>query len=436
MKKKTLLLLALSVGVLAGCGSGPDNGSNGGGGDGGKITLTFGNPITGGDGTAMRTLVRNFNAEYAGEIEVTETFVSETEFYESLLMTIPMKRAFNVALVHSYRVSAFANRGLLTPLQPIIDGSEVNVDRSQYIPGVFDAMYFNDQLYGIPLDIHTTILYYNKDLLDMYGVAVPTNRAELLTAAKMMPNTDTGGWGLPLSTTWPSEYIYTTALYQNGGVEINENSEPAYNSPAGLTALDMLSSIIHEHKVSPLNVAVDGDLMMFNQGKAMFHINGNWMLASVEENAAAAGFNFGVTSLAKMFTDDPNTEHASKVHSRSHVFVIPDGRLKDDEKQAALTFINYMTENATLWAEAGGHVPANNTARETAEYAELVHQPNYGDVNDFQLNPPSPYWYEAYSPVFSRVTTALSRADANYNDLLAAAVDEGKQLVAEAKSMV
>ena len=39
---------------------------------------------------------------------------------------------------------------------------------------------------------------------------------------KEMPNNDTEGY-VSFSTTWPSEWIYTTAFFQNNGVEIDEN---------------------------------------------------------------------------------------------------------------------------------------------------------------------------------------------------------------------
>lgn len=395
-----------------------------------NVAITYGNPITGADGTAMRQLVNMFNTQYEGQINVTETFMTENEFYESLLLTIPMKRAYDVALVHSYKIQSYANKNLIVPIQDIIDDAGIELNRDDYIPAVFDGMKFNNTLYGIPLDIHTIILYYNKTLLNSHGVDVPTNRAELLTAAKKMPNNTAGGWGLPLSTTWPSEYIYTTALYQNGGSEIDANDNPIYNNTAGVNALNSFADLIHTHQISPTNVSVDSDLMLFNQGKAMFHINGNWMLNSVAES----GVDFGVTTLSKMFTTDYTADYSSDIYARSHCFVLPDGRNTTIKQQAALVFMKFMTENAYLWANSGGHVPASNIARATEEYLALPHHANYGDVDHFRLNAPSPYYYEAFSPVFSRVTTALTNPSYNAQALLDAAVAEGIQLVLEAKN--
>ncbi len=435
MKTMTLLSsLAFAVMALTACGGSGTETSSSSLDDSGSVVfdnvaITYGNPITGADGIAMRQLVSRFNEEYEGRINVTETFMSETEYYESLLLTIPMKRAFDIALVHSYKIASFANKNLIVPLQNVIDTADIDIQQSDYIESVYDSMYFEDSLYGIPLDIHTIVLYYNKDLLSARSLDVPTNRGELIAAAQAMPNNSTGGWGLPLATAWPSEYIFTTALYQNGGLEIDAEDNPAYNTAEGATALQMVTDLIHTYHVSPTNVSVDSDLMLFNQGKAMFHINGDWMLNSVIES----GVNFGVTTLSKMFTTNYETAYADDIASRSHCFVLPDGRNDAIKQQAALVFAKYVTENASLWADRGGHVPASNIARATDEYLALEHHANYGDVDHFRLNATSPYYYEAFAPVFSRVSTALATSTYDAMTLLNAAAAEGVQLVAEAK---
>ncbi|HKM02680.1 MAG TPA: extracellular solute-binding protein [Bacilli bacterium] len=392
------------------------------------VQITYGNPITGSDGTAMRRLVREFNAEFEGQINVQETFMSELEYYESLNITIPMKRAYDVALVHSYKVAAFANKNLLFPIADLIEEAKIEISREDYLPDVFDSMLFDEQLYGVPLDIHTTVLYYNQDLLDQYSATVPTKRSELIAAAKKMPNTNAGGWGMPLAAAWPSEYIYTTAFYQFGGVEIDSEANPSYNNQIGVDALKSVADLIHVEKISPLNVSVDSDLMLFNQGKAMFHINGDWMINSMKES----GINFGVTSLSKMFNETGAS--ADKMASRAHTFVLPQGRNQTLKQQASLTFMKWMTEHAYIWAEGGGHVPASNIARESEEYLALPHHADYGNVLDFKLNPTSPYYYEAFSPVFQQVTKALQTPSYNALELLNQAASEGRQLVLEAKS--
>lgn len=393
-----------------------------------NVKITYGNPITGADGAHMRKLVADFNKEYKGKIEVSESYLTETSYYEALELTIPMNKGYDVSLIHSYKVASYADKGLLVPLNDAIATSKIDVSRENYLTNVYDACVFDSKQYGIPLDIHTTLLYYNKDHLAKYNLEVPTNRAELLNACSKMPNTNAGGWGLPLSVEWPSEYIYTTALYQNGGKELNSEGNPGFNTPEGKKALQTMTDIIHKYKYSPTNVNVDGDLTMFCQGKAMFHIQGDWMLQSVKDS----GVNFGVTSLSNMFTDT-TSEYSDDVYARSHVFAIPTNKKLTTEKtQAILTFIKYITEHAYIWAESG-HIPANNNARETDEYKALPYHSSFGNLDSYRLNEPSPYYYEGYSPVFARVTTALSKADANIDSEFEEAYGEGVDAIIMAK---
>ena len=250
-------------------------------------------------GTAMRRLVREFNAEFEGQINVQETFMSELEYYESLNITIPMKRAYDVALVHSYKVAAFANKNLLFPIADLIEEAKIEISREDYLPDVFDSMLFDEQLYGVPLDIHTTVLYYNQDLLDQYSATVPTKRSELIAAAKkcLTPMRVAGECHLPRHG---RANIFIQPPFINlAGVEIDSEANPSYNNQIGVDALKSVADLIHVEKISPLNVSVDSDLMLFNQGKAMFHINGDWMINSMKES----GINFGVTSLSKMFNE-------------------------------------------------------------------------------------------------------------------------------------
>ena len=60
--------------------------------------------------------------------------------------------------------------------------------------------------------------------------------------------------------------IFYTALYQNGGKELIDTLMPAFNSAAGVAALKSVADLIHVEKISPLNVSVDADLLMFQQG--------------------------------------------------------------------------------------------------------------------------------------------------------------------------
>jgi multiple sugar transport system substrate-binding protein len=433
MKKLILVILVMTISLsLFACRGGattpiPTD-------EGEKISLKFWNSLTGADGSVMRQLISQFNSEHTDQIEVIETFTNEVDYYTNINLLVPMKKGPDVMIMHSYLVQSYANTGLIIPLEDYMTTSEADINTSDYISEIVNSLYFENELYGIPLDVHTIGIYYNQDLLDKYDLAVPTNRTELIAAAKTVQTgekvTNNQFWGLPLSTVWPSEWIFTASLYQNNGLEIDSNGDPAYHSAEGVAALKAITDLIHVEGLSPLNLSVDQDLFMFQTGKALFHIQGSWMLNSMIES----GINFGVLPVSSMFNLS-ETPTKDQIPVRSHTFVVPQPSVtvSDARKEAIMTFIKYLGDHSYIWATAG-QIPASNIARATAEYQALPYHAGFGDLNDFRISAQSPYFHQAFSPIYSRVTAAMSNANYNAQLLLSAAVEEAMLLLEEARS--
>ena len=258
---------------------------------------------------------------------------------------------------------------------------------------------------------------------------MPTNRADFIATAKAVQAANKDVWGLPLSTMWPSEWLYTTALYQNSGDEVADDGNPAFNTPAGVTALTMVSDLVHNEGLTQLNLATDDDLSLFRQGKALFHIQGSWMLNSIKE----ADFEFGVMPVSNLFTTIGGAT-SGQIASRSHVFVSPKKRIADYKQPAMIEFIKWMGEHGVDWAEAG-QVPAMNSVRETAEYKALPYHANFGLPENFRLAEPSPFVRSGYNPVFAQVTIAMATPNYNAQSLIDTAYSEARKLVKEQKEL-
>ncbi len=70
----------------------------------------------------------------------------------------------------------FAAAGWAMPLDERFPPSE----QGKFFDGCIQADLWNDQIYGVPLNIDAGILYYRKDLLDKYGFAPPTTWPEMI----------------------------------------------------------------------------------------------------------------------------------------------------------------------------------------------------------------------------------------------------------------
>src|SRR5690554_450575 len=252
------------------------------------IVINYWNSITGADGVMMRDLVRRFNDEYEGKYEVLETYTPENDYYDNLNLLIPQHRGPDVALIHSHRIYGHYRNDLIVPFDDWLEDTKVEISLNDYVEDVVTANTIEDEVYSIPLDLHTVGVYYNKTLLEKYDLEVPTNREEFIDAAQIVQEgeraTKSNFYSIPLSTMWPSEWIYTTALYQNGGREVIGTEEPGFNDEQGILAMEAVADLIHVENLSSNNVAVDADLFMFQNGNALFHIQGSWMLNAINES--------------------------------------------------------------------------------------------------------------------------------------------------------
>lgn len=435
MKRKLsliMILVLLCTGLTA-CG-GKDSTENNNAGSGKEVTISYWNPLTGADGAYMRQLVSMFNKEYDGTYEVVETYTAETDYYTNLQTLVPLGKGPDVSIMHSYLVQSYAYNDIIQPIEKMIEASGTDIKRDDYITAVFDSLYYESELYAIPLDVHCVALYYNKALLDKYNRPVPTTRDEMIETAKYIQDQEQAAgntvWGLPLSTAWPSEWLYLNALYQNGGDEIDANSNPGYNTKEGKLAMTQVSDLIHKYGLSPENLSTDQDLFLFQSGQAVFHFQGTWMLQDIVN--AAVGDNVGVIPTSGLFVADASADGAQAVAARSHTFVVPNKKIAEEKVKAIMTFIKYIGDNSSVWAQAG-QIPASNVARSTEEYKALPYLADFGNVENFRVAEPSPLYHPAFSPIYSRVTTALLKKDADLDLLFEEAVKEAEGLLDAAK---
>ncbi len=89
---------------------------------------------------------------------------------------------------------SYAARGVLENLQPYIEKDGYNL--KDYWPYLLDSARYKGDVYGLPRDIESHALYYNKKLFDAAGVKYPTDEwswDDLLAAAEKLTIKDASG---------------------------------------------------------------------------------------------------------------------------------------------------------------------------------------------------------------------------------------------------
>jgi multiple sugar transport system substrate-binding protein len=194
------------------------------------------------------------------------------------------------------------SRDVLLDLKPYIDRD--GYDLTQLVDqGVADFTTLDGGQYGLPRDLNTVVLYYNKAMFDAAGVAYPDDTwdwAKLVEVGKQLTKDANGDgkvdqWGLYTETTDMENY-WSSLVWQAGGEIMNADfTKTLLGTPEAAAGIQFLQDLIWKHKImaEPALFAETGDA--FEQGKAAMEVNGSWLVPT----HTAAGIDLGIAPLPK-----------------------------------------------------------------------------------------------------------------------------------------
>ncbi len=166
----------------------------------------------------------------------------------------------------------FAARGWIAPLEDYI----AEDDLADYLPGFLAAAQVGGSTYAIPLYIDGIHLFYRADLLDKYGLDVPTTWEELITAAETVvegeANPDLAGF-VSMWAKIEGLFMNWLAFFQGaGGAFFDADGNLNINTEAGVKSLSTMVGML-ESGVAPESVLTfrpNDARVLFQQERAVF----------------------------------------------------------------------------------------------------------------------------------------------------------------------
>jgi multiple sugar transport system substrate-binding protein len=367
----------------------------------------------------MRKLVDQFNAENQN-IKVSMNVLRWEDFYPKVPTAVQSGNGPDIAIMHIDQLATNAARRVIIPVDEVATVLELQQD--DFAPAVWQAGVYKEQRYGLPLDIHPLLFYYNQKEMQKAGISEPPkDRAGFEAALKEMKSAGVQNpfW---VSSTFPAHLIWWSLIHQFGGQPFNQDgSQAQFNSDAGVEALTWQASNIQQG-YSPKNVASDAEAIAFRQSKNAFTWNGIWMM---NEWAKVKGLEWGSAPVPQI-GDQP------AVWASSHNFVVTSQAQKDANKlQASKVFISWISDHSIDWAKAG-QIAARASVRESPEFQALEVQNIAAQQLDYVKFPPAvpgigeitiPTWELAVNEAVlgkKSPKAALDQAVSKANELLAA----------------
>jgi multiple sugar transport system substrate-binding protein len=221
----------------------------------------------------------------------------------------------------------------------------------------------NNKVIGIPALVDNLALIYNKKLFDAAGLAYPTDQwswDDFRTAAKKLTDKATNTYGTAYSvsgsedTTW---HLWPL-LWQHGG-KILDGTKPAFNSDAGVAALETLRAMAVDDKSMYLDQTDEKYGPLFNSGHVGMMLSGPWSLLDIKD----AKMSYGV-SILPGFNGDHQTV------SGPDLWVLFNHN-EANRAGATRDFVKWLTSAQTdaKWNLAVGNLPLRSTEKATPEFA-------------------------------------------------------------------
>lgn len=171
--------------------------------------------------------------------------------------------------------------GLLYPITQYIDRDET-MDWNDFIPGVFDPVTKDGEVYALPWIMDFELILLNADLWRELGLDPKLTDTwdwdEFLDVAKKLTVHDSEGEVTRAGfSAWMNRWTWMTFLFSNGGQFFNDDlTAAAFNTPVGLETLEFLTDLHLTHRV--MRAGLEGE-DHFIAGRSGMMITGPWVEA-------------------------------------------------------------------------------------------------------------------------------------------------------------
>jgi len=342
----------LLVFSLAACG-GADSSS-----DNGKTQIKFINGFTGGDGAYMTKIVKGFN-ESQDKYEVVQS--QEKDHY-----TKYKSGNYDLVVIHETNLKTYSKDQLIQDAGPFM--KKAGLTKEDFSEAGIQSGSVEDQMYGVPLDIHPLTMFYNKELTK----EAPKDYAELKKLGETLQAKDSNLYAFGLPSTGLTTFYFTAAAAQNG-IDLEKDGYLDFTQEAYADALMQYHDMIFKDNASPDKLGLDGEFQAFMKSadegakQAAVTMTGPWYYQAVKEKY---GDNLGIGAMPTLFKTAATTGNA---HTISVAAAVKDDKVKDGISE----FLKYLytPENLANWAESGqapSHLATIDLVSKDAKKYELA----------------------------------------------------------------
>lgn len=362
--------------------------------------ISFWHSMGGVNGQAIDALVKKFNDENQYGITVKAQYQGE---YDDSLNKLKSSQIGNMGadLVQVYEIGSrfMIESGWITPMQQMIDAD--HYDLSQIEPNLAAYYTIDNQLYSMPFNSSTPIMYYNKEMFEKAGITeIPDSLEGIETIGDQLLKEGGAGQVISLGIYgWFFEqFIGKQGLeYANNG---NGRKEPATavafdENGAAENILTVWKSLYDKGYAPNVGKGGDAGLADFSAGKSAITLGSTASLKQILQDVNGK-FEVGTAYFPKI----KSTDEGGVSIGGASLWALDN---QDPKKtRATWEFIKFLIspESQAYWNAQTGYFPVTTAAQEEPVFKENVEKYPQFETAIEQLHDSSPEYAGALLSVF------------------------------------
>jgi len=399
--RRAWMSLALVFAIVAVACTGEEDGLEPTDTGGGPVEIIFWHGNTGRAGRALKELVAEFNDTHP-DIQVTEQFYGNTDRALQKVETAVASGEYpDIAYLYGSWAANIAESPKVLALNDLIE-SDPEFAWEDFWPAEQLAATVEGRIIAVPALVDNLAVLYNKDLFDEAGVEYPAadwTWDDFRAAAKAItdPEAKIFGWEFAADASEDTVWHWEAMLWEAGGDILNEdNTQAAFNSEAGVQALEMVRAMAIDDKSVYIDTTNTKRWDLFNSGNIGLYVTGPWDLPDLT-------VNYGVQVMPS-FGDPANHQTISGPDN----WVLFDNG--ETRSKAAFEFIKWYTsgEQDLKNAMVSATLPIRQSELELPEYKDLLKE--YPGIDVFVENMNNAVKARPITPAYPQISEALGNA--------------------------
>lgn len=410
------------------------------------VTITVALQV-GPEADAHKRLVTEFEAQHPNirvQIEEIARSVYTTQMSTALS---GQSDQYDVIMFSTAHFPLWHAGGWIEPLNPYLEDPTFDAgsyDLEDFPVGIRNIFTRDGNLFGLPQEASSYLLFYRRDLLEEYGVAEPPvegwSWSEYLDAARTIQDgLDADGMDDMVATVFPGSRNRNLAQYvlqnvwANGGELLDEDLRPQLEEPEAVEAVEAYVAQLQSMDITTEGVtgyAYSELLTALQQGKAAMGFQWNAAAATLLAEEERTGMEWGFSIVPYFESEGPEAERIFP--SIWGVGVSSYSR----HKQAAFTYASWFTskEVAENYVTQGGGSSGRSSLLNDPEISEQY--PQYPallqSMRYYHSLPDIPEWTFILEDILTSNWNAALVGEVSVPEAMATANDAIETLLEEA----